>query len=687
MPSASFAATLTRTQKEGLRRLGITAGTDLLFHFPREYQDRTKVQTVASVEHQQQCQLELEVTSARPVFFGRKHLALSARDSTGAVNIRLYFFTKDLIQKLQPGAMIRCYGKLAVYGNKKNLFHPQYQIVTPATPRLPTTLTPVYPLTAGISQKQISRWITAQLKETTPASMPELLPPALRTLLNAGVPSLTALEALRLIHQPDASKTDADSVRASKAYMRLTVEELLAWCVGLMLNQSERQSMTAPRLRDDRSLVAQWKEKLPFSLTSDQDLAIAEITADLAMSKPMMRVLQGDVGCGKTAVATAAMLTAVASDMQAVLLAPTEILAEQHALTLHHQLTPLGVRVEHLSGSLSKKLRNQRLALIENGDVSVIVGTHAVFSETVRYHSLGLVVIDEQQRFGVSQRSRLGEKIKETISPHQLIMSATPIPRTLALVVFGDLPISIINQYPKGRKPITTAVLSQERREQVIERVKKKLATKQQVYWVCPLIETSPELEAEAVSAIASTLTKQLPDATVDLVHGKLADDIRTTTMSRFRSGLIDILVATTVIEVGVDVPNATIMVIENAERLGLSQLHQLRGRIGRGSTESFCILLHQNPLTDIAQMRLETMRCETNGFTIAKKDLELRGAGELLGTRQSGFSSFRLARLPQDIPLFNTVKPFAKELLADNPQQATALYQRWNSHDPIVQG
>lgn len=651
----------------------------MLLHVPRAYEDKTKIVTVTEANPLTNNLFELEITGARPVYFGRKHLAITARDATGVVHIRMYYITKDLMQKCMPGVRVRCYGKLTNYGNKHQIFHPELTFLKSDTPDLATSLTPLYPLTSGVSQTQLRRWIDKELQALENNPIEDLLPPELLSYFN-----LDSLEnTLRSIHHPSQ-----DSTQDSKHYFRIKVEELFAWSIGLQYLQVDRMLCKAPAIPHHANLLSDWIARLPFTLTEAQQKAIAEIASDTARPTPMMRILQGDVGCGKTAVATACMILCAKAKLQAVLLAPTEILAEQHALTLFEQCHALGISIVHLSGSLPPKVRSERLSQIQSGNADIIVGTHAVFSEAVRYHSLGLIIIDEQQRFGVEQRARLQEKQEaQELVPHQLIMSATPIPRTLALVVFGDLPITLVDQHPKGRMPITTVAVSQDRRGEVIERVRKKIQEGAQVYWVCPLIDATSEMEGAAVEEIEAELSKALTGITIGIIHGRVTENERVATMQKFRNNTISLLVATTIIEVGVDVPNACIMVIENSERLGLSQLHQLRGRIGRGSAQSYCILLYQKPLNEIASHRIETMRNETNGFTIALKDLELRGTGELLGVKQSGFHEFRVAKFPQDLELFKTLKPFAQKMIKENSEKALTLYRRWNDDTMVVQG
>ena len=595
-----------------------------------------------------------------------------------------------MVKKLKTPAKIRCFGKIVKKGSITYMFHPTIEFITNKNTLLNKTLTPIYPLTAGISQNQISNWIREQLTALDKSPLPELLNDEAIALFR-----LESLEqSLKHIHSPRPQDVYESQVTGNlvlkpnnKSLQRFIAEELIAWGIGFLINKSEQAKSTAIPLRYDSELDTQWRSLLPFELTLDQVKSIKEIMQDVAQDKPMMRVLQGDVGCGKTLVAIGTMIQFAKQNIQSVLLAPTEILAEQHAITLINQLTPLGLTVVHLSGSLTSKQRSERLSLIASGTATVIVGTHAVFAESVEYQRLGYVVIDEQQRFGVEQRKKLQDKQKGSQHyPHQLIMSATPIPRTLALIVFSDLPISTMTQYPSDRRKITTATIDNQRRDEVVARVKKQLSEGRQAYWVCPLIDSNDDLAAEAVLDLAQLLEPKLGGISIAAVHGRMPDQQRQEIMREFRANKIQLLIATTVIEVGVDVPNASIMVIENSERLGLSQLHQLRGRVGRGAIESYCLLLYQNPLTDIAMQRLETMKTQNDGFIIANKDLELRGSGELFGTKQSGMADFKVVRFPRDIPTFEKVKNIAKKLHENDPEKARELYDRWNSAIPINQ-
>lgn len=650
----------------------------------------TKIITIKDANPEEKIHIEVKVDSVKTVYFGRKHVQIFAHDSSAKIHIRLYSFYPDLLSKLKALPTLRCYGKILKTAKTIYMYHPQYKFVEGGSDALDETLTPIYPLTAGITQKRIQKWIEAELLEIDKNQLPELLSQDVIkkfSLIDLG-------EAFALAHNPSTHSVYLSEISGNLqlkpnclAMQRLIIEELSAWSIGFLMNKKELSGAVSKKIDFDAEIDSKWKKGLAYELTEAQEKAISEIMTDMAKDKPMMRILQGDVGCGKTAVAIGTIIQAAQHSVQSVFLAPTEILAEQHAFNLMEQLTPLGITVTHLSGSLTPKQRSARLTMITNGDAQVIVGTHAVFADSVSYHRLGYVVIDEQQRFGVEQRRRLQDKQESGgIFPHQLIMSATPIPRTLALILFGSMPISTINQYPKRNRSIATAALANERRGEVLDRIGRQLEEGRQVYWVCPLIDNNSDIDAEAIIDLAQTLKKQFPQHTIGVVHGRVKEKERQHIMSDFRKGATQLLLATTVIEVGVDVPNASIMVIENSERLGLSQLHQLRGRIGRGSVDSYCILLYQAPLTEIAQQRLITMKTTTDGFIIADKDLELRGSGELFGTKQSGFADFRVVNLGRDLALFKQIKPYVQYMFEQNPQQAKLLYERWNSTDPINQ-
>jgi len=554
------------------------------------------------------------------------------------------------------------------------MVHPEYRRVAAASP-LEQTLTPIYPGTEGVAQGRLRMLIESALKELDSAGVHDWLPPE---VVPAGLPSL--VEALRYVHRPpvDASLEEL-AARHHGSQRRLAFEELLAHHLSLKLLKRRVQADRAPRLDDAQRLEEKLMRALPFTLTGAQSRALQEVSADLCSDRPMVRLLQGDVGCGKTVVAASAAARAVGSGYQAVLMAPTELLAEQHWRNFRQWFEPLGLTVALVSGSQPARTRRSALALIGSGEIRIAVGTHALFQDGVEFQDLALVIVDEQHRFGVQQRLRLRDKGGAASRlPHQLIMTATPIPRTLAMTAYADLDISVIDELPPGRTPIRTVAVREERRDEVIARVREACNGGRQAYWVCPLIDESDELRAQAVEETAARLVSELPGLKLAIVHGRMPAAKREETMARFKAGGIHVLVATTVIEVGVDVPNATLMVIENAERMGLAQLHQLRGRVGRGSKASACVLLYRMPLSPMAHARLTAIRATNDGFEIARRDLALRGPGELLGTRQTGLAQLRVADLVRDADLLPQVQQAADAMLTGFADRVAPLASRW---------
>jgi ATP-dependent DNA helicase RecG len=658
-----------------LDKLGLKTVQDLLFHLPLRYEDRSFITPLGRLQAGIHAQVEGRVELTEIVGSGRRALVCRIGDGTGFLNLRFFHYTAAQTTRLKRGARIRCYGepREGYYGLE--MIHPDWQVLAEdESPALGQHLTPVYPLTEGLHQKALRRLIEQALEIGLEgdAPLPDRLPATL--LASEGLPSLP--EALRQLHRPPAKATLASLRQAQR---RLAFEELLAHHLSLARVRAHRRRHRAPVLRLPEREREVFRESLPFSLTAAQRRVIGEILADLAEERPMMRLVQGDVGSGKTVVAAHAALAAIASGYQVAVMAPTELLAEQHYRSFSQWLAPLGARVTFLAGKHKGQVRRESLDDIAAGRAGVIVGTHALFQEDVAFSGLGLVIIDEQHRFGVHQRLALREKgACKGLYPHQLIMTATPIPRTLAMLGYADLDVSVIDELPPGRTPVKTTVIPASRRPEVIARIADWVKGGRQVYWVCTLIEESELLQCEAAERTAQALAQALPEVRVALVHGRLKPAEKDALMAEFKQGAIDLLVATTVIEVGVDVPNAGLMVIENPERLGLAQLHQLRGRVGRGPGESHCVLMYQPPLSAAAHERLSILRASHDGFVIAERDLELRGPGELLGVRQTGQVQFRVADLARDADLLERVPQAAEILLHEYPDRVEPLLDRW---------
>ena len=661
-----------------LRRLGIASAEDVLLHLPLRYQDRTRVTPINQAQPGDEAQIEAEVVSSEVTARGRRFLLCHLTDGTGVLTLRFFHFSPAQEQLFsRPGMRLRCFGEVRQGYTGLEMIHPECRRVGPDAPPVDDRLTPIYPTTAGLQQftlRGLAEQALAQLHAT--ALLPELLPAEIRTRLQ--LPPLA--EALELLHRPPAGTALADLESGRHpARRRLAFEELLAHQLSLRRLRARMQRQAAPPLADRGGLSQRFLERLPFALTAAQQRVLAEIGADLAQPRPMLRLLQGDVGSGKTVVAAAAALRAVEAHAQAALMAPTELLAEQHYRNFRAWLEPLGLEVAWLTGRLTGKARQTLLERLAAGEIHVAVGTHALFQESVIFAELALAIVDEQHRFGVHQRLALREKGRQGgRCPHQLIMTATPIPRTLAMSAYADLDTSTIDELPPGRQPVKTVVVPDSRRDEVIERIRQACRAGRQAYWVCPLIEESEALQCQAAAVTAERLTALLPELRIGLAHGRRSAADREATMSAFKAGELDLLVATTVIEVGVDVANASLMIIENAERLGLAQLHQLRGRVGRGAAHSSCVLLYRPPLSPIAHSRLAVLRECNDGFEIARRDLELRGPGEVLGTRQTGEQTLRVADLLRDQDLLNAVRHTADALLRDHPDRVEPLIRRW---------
>ena len=663
---------------ERLRRLGIRSAEDVLLHLPSRYQDRSRITPIGALVPGEEAQIDAEIAGREITERGRRFLLCHLRDATGALTLRFFHFSPAQEQLFgQAGVRLRCFGEVRQGYSGLEMIHPECRRLDAGAPPAPDRLTPVYPSTAGLQQFTLRALAERALAQLDAAVLlPELLPSALRLQLQL----MPVADALRLLHQPPsaASLEELDNGR-HPARRRLAFEELLAHQLSLRRLREQVRQQTAPALAGDGGLSRRFLERLPFTLTSAQQRVLAEIAADLARPRPMLRLLQGDVGSGKTVVAAAAALRAVETGAQAVLMAPTELLAEQHHRNFHAWLGELGVEVAWLTGRLVGRARKTLLERLAAGDVRVAVGTHALFQEAVVFSELALAIVDEQHRFGVHQRLALREKGRHSgCCPHQLIMTATPIPRTLAMSAYADLDTSVIDELPPGRRPVKTVAAPDSRRAEVIERIRQACLGGRQAYWVCPLIEESELLECQAAAATAERLTAVLPELRIGLVHGRLPAADKEAAMAAFKAGATDLLVATTVIEVGVDVPNASLMIVENAERLGLAQLHQLRGRVGRGNSDSSCVLLYRPPLSPIAYTRLAVLRECNDGFEIARRDLELRGPGEVLGTRQTGEQSLRVADLLRDQDLLNAARYAADRLLRDHPECVEPLIRRW---------
>lgn len=660
---------------ERLSRLGIERVEDLLFHLPLRYQNRSRLCALADLRPQQEVLVQGKVIRTEIVLKRRRVMLVHIADGSGQLTLRFFHFGSRQRQQFVSGQWVRAFGEVRPGYGGLEIVHPEYQILAdPAAEPLEKTLTPVYPTTEGVGQATLRRLIgLAHAYDGLREWMPdELLPGPLR---------LGLANALTLIHTPPV---EADMVallcRRHPSQRRLAFEELVAHQLGMARLRAKIKAESSPTLPFpcEGSLRNRFISSLPFRMTKAQTRVLGEIASDMSSSRPMLRLIQGDVGSGKTVVAIAACLQAVEGGYQAALMAPTELLAEQHYHNAVQWLTPLGVHVVLVSGRQREAQRTELLDELANGKAALAVGTHALFQSTIRFARLGLVVIDEQHRFGVHQRLALREKAADGAVPHQLVMTATPIPRTLAMTAYADLDYSVIDELPPGRKSVTTVAIPEIRRPEVIERIRLAVGRGQQVYWVCTLIEESEALQCETAEATFALLKEVLPDVPVGLVHGRLRAHEKAAVMRAFKEGELNLLVATTVVEVGVDVPNASLMIIENAERLGLAQLHQLRGRVGRGTEMSSCVLLYHPPLGDTARRRLRVMRETQDGFEVARHDLEIRGPGELLGTRQTGLARLRVADMVQDNDLIPTALEVAHALAAQSPHIVDGLIRRW---------
>jgi ATP-dependent DNA helicase RecG len=660
-----------------LTAIGILTLQDLLFHLPLRYEDRTRVSLAARAQLGEYQQFEGEVTSCEIQFGKRRSLRCSLRDSSGSIALRFFHFSAAQKDSLAVGTQLRVYGEVRRGRSSFEIFHPEYKPLSQVSAEVPDTLTPIYPTTEGLLQPRL-RSIIAQAVDLVVGknSIEDYLPEDLVKRL--GLVSLA--DAILHIHRPPADAFGGwDREAPNPGRDRLAFEELLTHRLSLRRLREDSDSQAAPQFSNNNDLLRGFTAQLPFELTGGQQRAFAEIGEDLQRPTPMLRLLQGDVGSGKTVVAALSALSAIGAGYQVALMAPTEILAEQHAINFRQWFEPLGIEVGWHSGKQKGRPRAQQLERVASGECQILVGTHALFQGEVAYAKLGLIIIDEQHRFGVQQRLALREKAAALqINPHQLVMTATPIPRTLAMSAYADLDNSVIDELPPGRTPVNTLIVSNERRDEVVVRIAAACENQSQAYWVCTLIDESEVLQCQAAEVTAEQLAEQLPQVRVGLVHGRMKPAEKAEVMARFKAAEIDLLVATTVIEVGVDVPNASLMVIENPERLGLAQLHQLRGRVGRGSKKSHCILLYQTPLSRNGKERLGVMRESNDGFFIAEKDLELRGPGQVLGTAQTGLMEFRIADIARDAAMLDEVKDAADFVLSRHPDIVDALVRRW---------
>ncbi|MEE9492761.1 MAG: ATP-dependent DNA helicase RecG [Gammaproteobacteria bacterium] len=661
---------------ERLAAIDIHTLQDILFHLPRRYEDRTQVTPIGSLRPGMQAVIDAAVELADIQFGRRRSLLVRVSDGTGAMTIRLFHFSKQQQAGFARGKRYRFFGEVRFGSHAFEMVHPEYQALDSVNVKLEDRLTPVYPATEGVGQLQLRRMARQVLEMLDQHGLPEWLPPAL--LSQWPFPELA--DAIRYVHCPPAGEDLLILEQGQHpAQQRLAFEELLSHHLSLRDVKQRAQENRAPPMQKNCPMCLQFLKSLPFSLTAAQERVNGEIATDLQQTYPMMRLVQGDVGSGKTVVAATAAVRVIAQGYQVAIMAPTELLAEQHLANFRSWLEPLGMTVGWLSGKSKGKLRAESLAALAEGSIEIIIGTHALFQDGVEFSQLGLVIIDEQHRFGVHQRLSLRNKgLQAGSEPHQLIMTATPIPRTLAMTFYADLDISVIDELPPGRSPVRTVAIAESRRDDVIQRVQQACQQGQQAYWVCPLIEQSDILQCQAAEEVAILLTGLLPDLKVALLHGRMKAQEKTTIMAEFKSAGIDLLVATTVIEVGVDVPNASLMIIENAERLGLAQLHQLRGRVGRGQAQSHCVLMYQPPLSKVARKRLHVMRSTNDGFEVAREDLALRGPGEVLGTRQTGEMQFRIADLLRDAEMLDQVETIADRLYAEFPEHIRPLIQRW---------
>ncbi|MDH5648439.1 MAG: ATP-dependent DNA helicase RecG [Gammaproteobacteria bacterium] len=658
-----------------LKKMNLHTVQDVLFHLPFRYQDRTRIQAIGALQPGDQAVIVGKIEVADVVFRRKRNLVCRVSDGTGFITLRFFHFSVAQQTRLQRGNTLQCYGEVRKGQAGLEMVHPEYEVYEGEVEiKAEEELTPVYPTTEGVHQIGI-RKLAQQALDHYLEKIHEWLPPEVLAEIN--LPPLK--DAVHGVHRPLSSR-DATLLQQGQhpSQQRLAFEELLAHQLSMQQKRAQNQQHRAPDLTAPGRLHKKLLAHLPFSLTGAQQRVIEEVQQDLTHAFPMQRLVQGDVGSGKTLIAAAAAAQAIEAGYQVAVMAPTELLVEQHAQNFQRWFKPLGIDVVLLTGSQAKKFRQSVLDVIASGERKLIIGTHALFQEDVVFHKLGLMIVDEQHRFGVNQRLALREKGGgDNTYPHQLVMTATPIPRTLAQTIYADLNVSVVDELPPGRKPVTTVVIGDNRRAEVVQRVEHACQQGRQAYWVCPLIEESETLQLQTATDTEAALKEALPQLNIGLVHGRMKAADKEKAMARFKRGELDLLVATTVIEVGVDVPNATLMIIENAERLGLSQLHQLRGRVGRGHEDSVCVLMYQT-LSELARKRLAVMRETNDGFEVARQDLELRGPGELLGIRQTGMPQFHIADLMRDQALLPAVQKTAGLLQTKYPEHIAPLIRRW---------
>lgn len=662
-----------------LNALGIFSATDLLFHLPLRYQDRTTVQSIGSLQSSHAVVIEGEVTACNIIFGKRRSLVCKIKDQSGVLTLRFFHFSAAQKKQMVNGQLLRCFGEVNINRGSAEMIHPEYQRINAGDPLPnPTHLTAIYPTVDGISQIRWRNYIEGAFAVSNNASVETLIDnekiSAIKQTLAADL-----FSSLKLLHYPPATIDLAlISTGMHPLQRQLAFEELVAQRLSHLLLRKTSLTTPAIAIEPNAGIEETFLSRLAFTLTGAQQRVLQQIKNDIAKPQPMMRLLQGDVGSGKTIVAATAALQFISQHQQVVIMAPTEILAEQHLETFTAWFANLNIRTGLLVSKIPAAEKRQRLASIANGEMQIIIGTHALIQEQVNYQNLGLIVIDEQHRFGVDQRRKLKDKRLDHFGVHQLVMTATPIPRTLAMTFYADLDYSVIDELPPGRSPIETVALSNDRRGAVIDRVNNACQQGRQVYWVCTLIEESEQLDCQAAETTANELVTLLPNITVGLIHGRLKPAQKQIIMQHFNAGDIQLLVSTTVVEVGVNVPNASLMIIENPERLGLSQLHQLRGRVGRGEIQSHCVLMYQKPLSKNGKQRIDIMRATNDGFVLAQKDLEMRGPGQVLGTRQSGASLFKMADLERDSDLIPDVVAYSDAVIDQNPSMANKLIERW---------
>lgn len=661
-----------------LAKCGIKTITDLLFHLPFRYQDRTRITPIQDLRANDHCVIAGKVCKTEIKYGKRMMLYCYVEDKTGLATLRFFHFNKQQVKALNESSWIRAFGEVREFANRIEMIHPEYKLLEGEHDVvMEETLTPIYPVTDGLSQSRLRQLVKIALTSHQ-AELHQLEWMSGEQLKQHIFPSMA--EAITLLHSPPP-ETQLQTLEEGQhpALLRVAFDELLAQQVSMQFARQYRNRSIAPILPIEEDLRTRFLAGLPFALTNAQQRVSNEIAEDMALTKPMLRLIQGDVGCGKTSVAALAALQAIAAGYQVALMAPTDLLSEQHSHNFQTWLTPLGINCMRLSGKMKAKEKRETLAKLASHECQLLIGTHALFQDAVAFNRLGLIIIDEQHRFGVAQRLLLQQKGQDNDTiPHQLLMTATPIPRTLAMTQFSWLDISIIDEMPPGRTPVITAVVGQDKRGTIIQRLQAAISTGAQAYWICTLIEESEKLQCSAATLTAEMLKQELPNVRIGLIHGRMKTEEKDNLMKAFKHQELDLLVATTVIEVGVDVPNASLMIIENSERLGLSQLHQLRGRVGRGNTQSFCLLLYQSPLSITGSERLRIMRDSTDGFLIAEKDLQLRGRGDVLGTRQTGYQQYKIANMPRDKALLPDVNRVTRELLMNTPATARTIARQW---------